>query len=264
MIFVKKQSAVEIYLERYTRVNIPIGSIPGEDEHSSISTTKIDNQWSGRSNWNTFNSITIGANIYDNYDGSFILNQILKDPFSNKTIRYKMRFIPPSKIARNDTLYFQRNITLTIRNQSPIPDTFKLTHMPASLIGAIIYYNLYTCCPNHGTKLWEFHHTVTFDQTEFTLDGNRELRVNNVLPYIDEYNGDEKQNMTYDFKQQLDILFLYVQIANLTRFFKEKLINIYYSTNSTIIGQLPGIHDAWIQRNDHSRDNYNYFYQWAW
>ncbi|KAI9477111.1 peptidase S8/S53 domain-containing protein [Zychaea mexicana] len=84
------------------------------------------------------------------------------------------------------------------------------------------------------------------------------LDISDGFPYIGDYYGDSVQNTTYNFTQR-DILYLYVRIANPTTVLKSELIN---ATDNSLVGELPRVQDAWLPRNDHTRDNYNYFYQW--
>lgn len=66
------------------------------------------------------------------------------------------------------------------------------------------------------------------------------------------------QNRIYNFKQR-DSLFLFVRIANPTRIFKAELLD---AATNVSVGSLPGIHGAWLPRNDHTRENHKYVYEW--
>lgn len=54
------------------------------------------------------------------------------------------------------------------------------------------------------------------------------------------------------------MLYLYLRIGNPTRQIRSELLH----KNGTVVGNLPGLYDAWLARNDHSDENFEYAYEW--
>ncbi|KAG2222301.1 hypothetical protein INT45_006980 [Circinella minor] len=83
--------------------------------------------------------------------------------------------------------------------------------------------------------------------------------VSNEFPFIGDYYGSTTmQSRIYNFKRR-DSLFLYVRIANPTRIFKAELLD---AASNVSVGSLPGIHGVWLPRNDHTKENHKYVYEW--
>lgn len=54
------------------------------------------------------------------------------------------------------------------------------------------------------------------------------------------------------------MLYLFLRIGNPTRQLRSELLY----NNGTVVGNLPGLYDAWLARNDHSDENFEYAYEW--
>ncbi|KAI8139731.1 peptidase S8/S53 domain-containing protein [Fennellomyces sp. T-0311] len=95
-----------------------------------------------------------------------------------------------------------------------------------------------------------------------SLGNQRDLNVFEVdydFPCIGDYYGDPITDPTYNFTDG-DTLYLFVRYASATRLFKTELLS---ASNGTVVGELAGVHDIYVPRNDGTIENFNDYYKWT-